>query len=85
MKLTKWLVGLLMAVSLMFAVGCSKDDDNGKAADAAWKEAGYEKSSVKCGDCGAGTWKCVKPENGCLIEDMLVCEKADCEWFDIGL
>ena len=29
MKLTKWLVGVLMVVSLMFAVGCSKDDDKG--------------------------------------------------------
>ena len=28
MKLTKWLVGVLMVMCLMFAVGCSKDDCN---------------------------------------------------------
>jgi len=29
MKLTKWLVGLLMVMSLMFAVGCSKKEESG--------------------------------------------------------
>ena len=38
MKLTKWILGLLIVVGLMFAVGCSKDekDSGAGAAQGAW-------------------------------------------------
>ena len=80
MKLTKWLVGLLMAVCLMFAAGCSDDKDKGgKNVDDVWKANGFVRSDAKCGKCGAGTWRCVEIDL-CGVVDMLICEKDDCDW-----
>jgi major membrane immunogen (membrane-anchored lipoprotein) len=41
MKISKWFLGVLLAISLMFAVGCSKDDKNkdnsGNSIVGTWK------------------------------------------------